>query len=423
MSNEKENFNEKDETSKKIIQSKEFYYNCSECSSQIEIISMNETEIEFKCINNNHLKKISIKDYINKMKVFNNKNNKNDININHNNKFEGYCLDCKIHLCKEYLKSSNHINHNIKLITKLAPNKKELNIIENIIKYYEEKIENLEKEKLIKAKELDNKLKEYKNKLNKTRVLKITTNKINMEIEIKSKYNEYILNIKDLRNKYEDELKLIKYKYENDINTIQNKYKNMNENNSIIDKNQLENLYNKYSKLITKKNEIINNMNYIKTLNKTIYNNYINFSHNYHNLINIIFLINNYQKKLYNNLNEENEKIITKENDNFMDNKMLERIKSFYILKDIIFHLNSKKQMEIMKYNKKMQNKFEKNIIHYKLFSKKYIIYEKDRKGKEYNKNNILLFEGEYSNGKRNGKGKEYDYKNFKSYLIYEGEY
>ena len=41
--------------------------------------------------------------------------------------------------------------------------------------------------------------------------------------------------------------------------------------------------------------------------------------------------------------------------------------------------------------------------------------------GKEYDiSSNIMLFEGEYSNGKRNGKGKEYN-----SYggLIFEGEY
>ena len=166
-------------------------------------------------------------------------------------------------------------------------------------------------------------------------------------------------------------------------------------------------------------------MNYIKILNQIIYNTYENFRHNYHNSININFLINNYKKKIYNNngYNKESE-IIRKENkNNFLDNKIVKRIKSFYILKDIIFHLNPKKQLEIMKYNKSMQNKFEKNIIHYKLCSKKYVIYEKDRKVKEYNKDDILLFEGEYLNGKRNGKGKEYDYKNFKNFLIYEGEY
>ena len=75
MSNKKENFKEEDEASSQII-IKEFFYNCSECSSPIEISLLNEVEIEFKCINNNHIKKIPIKEYLDKMKVFNNKNNK-----------------------------------------------------------------------------------------------------------------------------------------------------------------------------------------------------------------------------------------------------------------------------------------------------------------------------------------------------------
>ena len=41
-------------------------------------------------------------------------------------------------------------------------------------------------------------------------------------------------------------------------------------------------------------------------------------------------------------------------------------------------------------------------------------------KGKEYNNDGNLIFEGEYLNGERNGKGKEY---NNDGELIYEGEY
>ena len=66
------------------------------------------------------------------------------------------------------------------------------------------------------------------------------------------------------------------------------------------------------------------------------------------------------------------------------------------------------------------------------LYNKKYdgkgfddngkVIYELingNGKVKEYNDNNILIFEGEYLNGLRNGKGKEYEDK----VLIFEGEY
>ena len=48
------------------------------------------------------------------------------------------------------------------------------------------------------------------------------------------------------------------------------------------------------------------------------------------------------------------------------------------------------------------------SLINYKIFSGKYIIYEKNGKGKEINYDGYLIYEGEYINGERNGKGKEY---------------
>ena len=44
---------------------KEIYYNCSECKSPIEILTLNENEstIEFKCINNNHKKDVNRRIY------------------------------------------------------------------------------------------------------------------------------------------------------------------------------------------------------------------------------------------------------------------------------------------------------------------------------------------------------------------------
>ena len=64
------------------------------------------------------------------------------------------------------------------------------------------------------------------------------------------------------------------------------------------------------------------------------------------------------------------------------------------------------------------KNGMEKDIIRIKNW---YIIFEKNRKGKEYDKyNDTLVFEGKYLNGKRNGKGKEYY---FDGRLRFEGEY
>ena len=152
------------------IELKEIYYNCPECSSSIEILSINEKEssIEFRCINNNHQRKMLIKEYLDKMKDYTDKRINNDICQIHNNKYECYCLDCNIHLCKECLKLRNHINHTKNNIIEIQPSSIEIDIIKNLIKYYDDKIDKLEKIKLKKAEEL----KESKNKLNETKETK-----------------------------------------------------------------------------------------------------------------------------------------------------------------------------------------------------------------------------------------------------------
>ena len=87
----------------------------------------------------------------------------------------------------------------------------------------------------------------------------------------------------------------------------------------------------------------------------------------------------------------------------------------------IFSYLIEEKKFDMFKYSKKYQNILDIRLIDYKIFYGKYIIFEDEGKGKEYNVfNDKLIFEGEYSNGKRNGKGKEY-YK--RGILKFEGEY
>ena len=99
---------------------------------------------------------------------------------------------------------------------------------------------------------------------------------------------------------------------------------------------------------------------------------------------------------------------------------MLKKSKSIYFIKRLFTLVDEKNKLDIIKYNKNMQNILDISLINYKFFSDRYIIFEKNGKGKEYNKYGNLIFEGEYLNGKRNGKGKEYD-----EYgkLKFEGEY
>ena len=101
---------------------------------------------------------------------------------------------------------------------------------------------------------------------------------------------------------------------------------------------------------------------------------------------------------------------------------IIKNIKSNFILREKIFSmlLNSKK-LDLVCYNKALQKSLCLNIENYKRESRK--IIKGDRNG--YGKiilvdENILLFEGQYSNGKKNGYGKEY-YKNGK--IKYKGEY
>ena len=96
-------------------------------------------------------------------------------------------------------------------------------------------------------------------------------------------------------------------------------------------------------------------------------------------------------------------------------------IKSFYIIKKIFSFLFENYTLNIISYNKELQEILLFNIENYKSISHRYVLGEKNGKGKEYmRKINKLLFEGEYINGKRNGKGKEYDYY---GKLLFEGEY
>ena len=96
-------------------------------------------------------------------------------------------------------------------------------------------------------------------------------------------------------------------------------------------------------------------------------------------------------------------------------------INSIYNLKNIFSFLSEKQKLNIIIYNTNLQNKLDININDYKRISGRYIVGERNGKGKEYDiSRNNVLFEGEYLNGKRNGKGKEY-YIGHK--LKFEGEY
>ena len=102
-------------------------------------------------------------------------------------------------------------------------------------------------------------------------------------------------------------------------------------------------------------------------------------------------------------------------------NLLVEKIKSNFVLNNILSILWENKKLNLIIYNKKLQNKISLTIEDYKNLSKRYKKYDTNGKVKEYLiSSDILVFEGEYLNGKRNGEGKEY-YDNKK--LKFEGKY
>ena len=88
----------------------------------------------------------------------------------------------------------------------------------------------------------------------------------------------------------------------------------------------------------------------------------------------------------------------------------MKKLKAIFFIRTIFLNIKEVKKLKIVKYNKSLQNILNIKLINYKYFTGRYIIYEQNGKGKEYNaEDDNLVFEGEYLKGERNGKGKEYN--------------
>ncbi len=63
---------------------------------------------------------------------------------------------------------------------------------------------------------------------------------------------------------------------------------------------------------------------------------------------------------------------------------MLTNVKSIFFIKYLFSFVDEARTLEIIKYNKSLQNILNINIINYKIKSKYYIIFEANGKGKLY---------------------------------------
>ena len=73
---------------------------------------------------------------------------------------------------------------------------------------------------------------------------------------------------------------------------------------------------------------------------------------------------------------------------------MLDSIKTIYFFQKIFSYIDDKTKLNIVKYCKNLQNKININLINYKVFSGRYIIYEANGKGKE--RNIIVIMTNQY---------------------------
>ena len=126
-------------------------YNCTECSSLIEIISLNniENKLEFNYINNDkHNNKININTYLEKMEKYKDKKNLIDKCEKHENKeYQDFCFDCKSHICHGCLVSKIHKAHNKISFAEDLPSDDDINKIKHKIKLYYNKIKNINESK------------------------------------------------------------------------------------------------------------------------------------------------------------------------------------------------------------------------------------------------------------------------------------
>ena len=286
---------------------KEINYNCSECPSQIEIISIKEENntIEFNCLNKEHIHnkiiKMSLKEYLEKMKRYNKKEINNDKCGIHKNKYVSYCFNCNCHLCEECLKTRTHLNHIKNNIIEIKPMNEELNIIQEVIKDYDNKIENLKKEKQNKIKELSKSLNNNKNKENEKIKKILIQNEEIKENELKLSKDKCIEDIKEIMKKYKNEINIRKNKYINDNNEIINKYKLIKDKENINYKYKINELENKFNEEINnlKCDKQMEKINSIKRISEIVLNTYNSYNNNYYNSININIILQSYIKNDY----------------------------------------------------------------------------------------------------------------------------
>ena len=396
------------ETHQPQLENNNILYNCTECSSLIEVLLISEDKniIKFKCLNKdcNVEKTMSMNEYFEKMEKYKQRSINEDTCRKHisskNNKFVSFCFDCNCHLCEECLKTREHICHNKNNIIEIKPIKEELNIIEEVIKDYNNKIENLKNEKINRLKELENLLNTKKVNEDEKIKNKIESNDRNKNKELKLNHDKYKSDIEEIKKRYEKEIKERENKYKKDEDRINNKYKAIKEKERITHKLKIEELNKKYNDIISNLtyDKKIERMTNTKKINEVIYNTYNLYKDNYYNSININKILLSYfsndhiknkiMKKILNNKYEEIIKITLKKKDeeNLRKEKEINEKKIKEETADLkLNEIKEKyeKQLKAINEEKKILDDKLKKIIEENTIKNEEMIKEKEEKFKK----------------------------------------
>ena len=342
---------------------KELYTVCPNCSSDIEILSIDENKVDeeisvimkYKCLNENIVNNISIKEYIKLIKENKEKKIeklKDQCNKHLSKKYISYCFDCKCHLCEDCLKTGVHLEHVKNNIIEVKPFEEELNIIREVINDYELRIRKIKKEKENKRSEYDKLINKNKKILEEKLHNISEKNKIKKNIELENNKNKYILDIDNIKREYENKIRKRKSEYLEENNKIYNKYKLIKEAYIINYNNKIKELINYYEKEMDKykfEKKVENYDNKMK-INIMIYDIYNNYNNNYYNSININSLLLYYI------------------NNDYINNKIMKiKLKEKYNdIVDIIYNRNVNEQVSIEKLKNYYKEKIQKLENQYK---------------------------------------------------------
>mgnify|MGYP006873070453 CR=1 FL=1 len=407
-------------------------YSCTECSSLIEITSLDEINniLSFKCPLHG-ANTMTIKDYltnmvkntflystcssckknqkqINNNEIFNYctkckliicnnclanhdrehyiiKNNKNltvcPLHPKNNNL--GYCLDCNCHICKECMKHRKHMEHKKKIFQEIEPSEEEINSLSNVIKQYKDDIKHFETEKYNEIIKIESELNQEKDKEEDDYKKLVDKTEKNKDIELKESKANFEIEINEIKRKCQKECEEKRKIFENNKESINNKYEKIENNNQENFEKKCKFLEQKFGnekkRIENQFKDKIDTLEELLKINDIIFNTYNTSKENYFHSINIINLLVNY----YNKGNKIIEKM--KDNEDFMETI---RQREYDLNKIQLEDANPRKRDSSIEEKKISNQNSESLLINYNYYFPKSIQDIKHTKVNSINKGN-----------------------------------